>query len=115
MSVCKLYFVETEFLSNFAFQAQTMDTKGLIEKVAADLDMSREQASEILDSLCGLVGEKCADLDSIAIPGFGSFEPRKKNERVTVHPSTGRRMLVPPKISLSFRPSALLKQKIKKG
>lgn len=92
-----------------------MDTKTLIDRVAAQLEIPKEKAAEMLDAMTDIVGERCADLDSVAIPGFGSFEPKKKNERITVHPSTGRRMLIPPKISLSFRPSALLKQKVKKG
>lgn len=92
-----------------------MDTKTLIDRVAASLEIPREKAAEMLDAMTDIVGERCADLDSVAIPGFGSFEPKKKNERITVHPSTGRRMLIPPKITLSFRPSALLKQKVKKG
>ena len=41
-------------------------------------------------------------------------EAKKKVERIVVNPSTGKRMLVPPKIALSFKPSALLKSKINK-
>ncbi|MDE5673785.1 MAG: HU family DNA-binding protein, partial [Muribaculaceae bacterium] len=51
------------------------------------------------------------DLDSISVPSFGTFEPRKRLERVALHPASGKRLLVPPKIVLTFKPSVLLKQK----
>lgn len=36
-------------------------------------------------------------------------------ERVIVNPVTKQRMLVPPKLVLGFRPSAGIKDKLKKG
>lgn len=90
-----------------------MDNKTLIDTLSSRLAMDKEKIGELLDGFNSTVATRCSQLDSIAIPGFGTFEPRKKLERVAVHPSTGRRMLIPPKITLSFRPSALLKQKIK--
>lgn len=90
-----------------------MDNKALVDTLAANLDSNRGQVAELLSAFVEIVGEQCSQLNSIAIPGFGSFEAKKKQERVTVHPSSGKRMLVPPKITMSFRPSALLKQKIK--
>ncbi|MDE6057969.1 MAG: HU family DNA-binding protein, partial [Muribaculaceae bacterium] len=51
--------------------------------------------------------------DSVTFPGFGSFEPRKRIERIAFHPSSGKRMLIPPKITMTFRPSSLLKQKVR--
>lgn len=90
-----------------------MDTKALLDIITEKTGIDTSTAESLLDSLVEVTGSECSDMNSIAIPGFGSFEPKKRQERVAVHPSTGRRMLVPPKITLSFRPSALLKQKVK--
>mgnify|MGYP002524456666 FL=1 len=60
-----------------------------------------------------MVKTKGSELDSIAVPGFGTFEAKKKNERVVVNPSSGKRMLVPPKITLGFKVSNVLKSKLK--
>ena len=49
----------------------------------------------------------------VAIQGFGTFEVRKKAERISVSPTTKQRMLVPPKLVLTYRPSTLLKEKFK--
>ena len=51
--------------------------------------------------------------NTIGIPGFGTFEVKKKNERVIVNPTTGQRMLVPPKLALTFRPNVAWKAKVK--
>jgi DNA-binding protein HU-beta len=37
---------------------------------------------------------------------------RKKKERVSVSPSTGVKMLVPPKLVLTYKPSLVLKEKV---
>ena len=49
----------------------------------------------------------------IAVQGFGSFEVKKKAERISVNPASKQRMLVPPKLVLSYRPSNTLKDKFK--
>ncbi len=90
-----------------------MDTKTLIEQSLQNSTLSAEQARDILNSLAAILGHCGAEQDMVAIPGFGTFESKKRLERINIHPSTGKRMLLPPKIVLGFRPSALLKQKVK--
>lgn len=89
-----------------------MDNKTLVDRLSATLDISRETVGQLIDALRDSVGEAAADLDSIAVPSFGTFEPRKRTERVALHPASGQRLLIPPKIVLAFRQSPVLKQKI---
>ena len=51
----------------------------------------------------------------MSVPDFGTFELKKRMERIVVNPSTGQRMLVPPKIVLNFKPATSVKNKMKKG
>lgn len=95
-------------ISIFAF----MDNKTLIEQVAGDCGISREDTQDMLDAFYGIVAECCVAMDTIIIPGFGQFEPKKRKERLTVHPATGKRLLVPPKLVVSFRPSAVMKSNL---
>lgn len=92
-----------------------MDNRTLIDMLSRRLDLSRDSVISLIDCLSQTVGDCGADLDSITIPNFGTFEPRKRLERVAVHPASGKRLLVPPKIVLTFKPSATLKQKIRNG
>ncbi len=91
-----------------------MDNKNIVDILSKRLGYSKVDVSNLIDGLSLVVKERCSDLDTIAIPGFGSLEPKKRMERIAIHPSTGKRMLIPPKISVGFKQSALLKQKLKK-
>ncbi|MBQ1486774.1 MAG: HU family DNA-binding protein [Muribaculaceae bacterium] len=85
----------------------------MVETVAANLGRSTEDVGKLLDSLAGVLSTRCGEMDTVVIPSFGAFEPKKRNERVMLHPSTGRRMLVPPRVVLSFKISQVLKAKLK--
>ena len=61
------------------------------------------------------MGDSFQEGDSVQIPGFGTFDVKKKMERIIVSPTTGQRMLVPPKLVLNFKPSPSWKDKIKNG
>ena len=53
--------------------------------------------------------------NEVNVQGFGSFEVKKKNERVIVHPSTGKKILVPPKLVVGFKQSNVLKSQVKES
>ncbi|MDR0972697.1 MAG: HU family DNA-binding protein [Prevotellaceae bacterium] len=90
-----------------------MNNKDFIATLSGKLDLTQGKTSELTTSfLSQLIGELEED-KSIHIPSFGTFEVKKKGERVSVNPATQARMLVPPKLSLSFKPSVTLKDKFK--
>jgi|MGYP000084431867 DNA-binding protein HU len=57
--------------------------------------------------------QQLQDGNTVAIQGFGTFEVRKKLERISINPATQQRMLIPPKLVLTYKPSAILKEKFK--
>ena len=90
-----------------------MDNKQLVEIVAESLGRSTTDIDKLLEALAGTMRTRCSEMDSVVVPSFGTFEPKKRNERVMVNPSTGKRMLVPPKVVLGFKVSKVLKAKLK--
>lgn len=66
----------------------------------------------MVNTLVAEITEHLCEEDSIAIPNFGTFEIKKRLERVLVSPTTGQRMLVPPKMVVGFKQSNVLKNKI---
>lgn len=90
-----------------------MENKELVDKISEKLGRTKGDVNKLLEALSEVVKERCSELDSIAIPSFGTFEAKKKNERIMVNPSNGKRMLVPPKISVSFKVSNVLKTRLK--
>ena len=91
-----------------------MDNRTLIDILSKKLDTSRETVGMLMDGLADCLGEAGARLDSVVIPSFGVFEPKKRLERIALHPANGKKLLVPPKVTLTFKPAAVLKQSVNK-
>ena len=89
-----------------------MDTKKLNEELSSRLDVSLQTVTLLTDALNKEFAKTATELDGIVVPGFGVFEPKLREERVALHPASGKRLLVPPRIYLTFKQSPVLKQKI---
>ena len=92
-----------------------MNNKEFIADLAARTGLRQDETQNMMNTLITAMGDSFLEGDSIQLTGFGLFEVKKKLERVMINPNTGQRMLVPPKLVLSFRPNMLLRDKIKKG
>lgn len=66
-------------------------------------------------TLIEAMGHHFENGESVVANGFGTFEVRKRLERVIINPASGQRMLVPPKLVLGFKPSSVIKDQYKKG
>lgn len=90
-----------------------MDQKQLIKEISRTAGLEESDASEFLESLCGLMEDSIAEGHTVSVPSFGNFEPKKRNERLISKPSApGVKLLIPPKIVVNFKPSSSLKSKI---
>ena len=72
-----------------------------------------KDTSELIGSLLSDMIQELEEGNVIAVQGFGSFEVKKKAERISINPASKQRMLVPPKLVLSYKPSNTLKDKFK--
>ena len=90
-----------------------MNNKQFLTELSGGCQMSADSAARQVENLIGVMEKLWQDGDSVSLSGFGVLEVKKKNERVSVNPSTGVRMLVPPKLVLTYKPSSLLKEKLK--
>lgn len=91
-----------------------MNTKELISELKKRLNHDKDKVDVLLDSTVKIIEQELLNNNSVGIQGFGVFDVRKKEERISVNPITKQRMLVPPKLTLSFKPSTTLKERIKK-
>lgn len=90
-----------------------MNHKELINAIAVKTDLPRAEVEALLDKTVSSLVEQLAEGNTVGIQGFGNFEVRKKEERISVHPATQVRTLVPPKLVVSFKQSGILKEKLK--
>ena len=91
-----------------------MNNKDFIAELAQQTGYSTEDTQRFVNSIVEAMGDHFQEDDTVVIPSFGTFEV-KKLERVMVNPSTGQRMLVPPKLVLNFKPNVSWKERVKNG
>lgn len=90
-----------------------MNNKEFTSELSRRLGYTLKDTSELMSSLLSGMTQQLEDGNVIAVQGFGTFEVKKKAERISVNPTSKQRMLVPPKLVLTYRPSTLLKEKFK--
>ena len=89
-----------------------MDNKQLIAQIANKLSMDYKETSEMVQAVNSSIVDILCQGDSIALPGFGTFSTIKEDETITRDLSTGRKILLPPHISIKFQSSAVLRKNI---
>ncbi|NLI71318.1 MAG: HU family DNA-binding protein [Bacteroidales bacterium] len=89
-----------------------MNNKELITSVAMKMNITKSETQELLDSFLECCISQLKEGNSIGFQSFGVFDVVKRVERVSVHPSTKKRSLIPPKLVLNFKQSLILKEKI---
>ena len=90
-----------------------MNNKEFTSELAERLGYTIKDTSDLIGSLLSSMTQELEEGNVIAVQGFGSFEVKKKAERISINPASKQRMLVPPKLVLSYRPSNTLKDKFK--
>ncbi len=90
-----------------------MNNKEFISELARRLGYTNKDVTQYVSSFIGVMTQELQEGKTIAVQGFGTFEVKKKLERISVNPVTQQRMLIPPKLVLSYKPSTNLKEKFK--
>ena len=91
-----------------------MNNKEFIAQLATKTGFTQTDTQQMVRTLISEMKLHLEDGDTIQINGFGSFEVKKRLERIVVTPGTQQRMLVPPKLVLNFKPKASIKENLKK-
>ncbi len=92
-----------------------MNNKEYINELARRCGYSQENTQKLVRSVVEAIAQKFDAGEDVQVPDFGTFELKNRMERIVVQPSTGQRMLVPPKIVVSFRPAQSVKDKLRGG
>ena len=92
-----------------------MNNKEFIAQLAAKTGYTQADTQQMVRTIVAEMSSLLEEGDSIQINNFGTFEVKKRLERIVVNPATQQRMLVPPKLILNFRPVASIKENLKKS
>lgn len=91
-----------------------MLTKELTSLVANESGLSKKDTERLLATMTAILRENIMDGKTVQLQGLGALEMKERDERTIVHPKTGERTIVPSKNQLVFKPTANLKEEIKK-
>lgn len=81
--------------------------------MVAKLNAPKSIVADLLETTVTTCTELLVEEKTIGFQSFGNFEVRKKDERLSVHPTTQIRTLIPPKLVVNFKQSNILKDKLK--
>ncbi len=92
-----------------------MNNKELISELSQRTGYSQQATRKMVITLLDDLLTTVATEGVVQVPNFGTFEVKKRLERVIINPSNGKKLLVPPKLVMNFRPAAAMKERIQKG
>ena len=88
-----------------------MDSKTFLSRLSMESGKSTDEIASVINAVASAIASFAGDLDSVAVPGFGTFSAIHRPDTITVD-DQGRRMLTPPSISVEFKSSVLLRKSL---
>ena len=89
-----------------------MNNKEFINALATRLQEKPKTVKQHVEALVDALANMLDEGATLNVQGFGTYEVKKKKERIIVHPMSKQRQLVPPKLVIAFKPSPTLKDKV---
>ena len=90
----------------------TVTRAHLAEAVYREIGLSRNESSDLVETVLREMSDSLARGESVKISSFGSFSVRQKGARVGRNPKTGEEVPILPRRVLVFRASNVLKSRI---
>ena len=90
-----------------------MNTTELTSSLAQKLLLPKTEIAQRLEDTVDVIIAELLKENSVIFNHFGTLEVKKRDERISVNPASGKRMLVPPKLVVKFKMSNTLKDKLK--
>ena len=81
-----------------------------ITELSGRIGRDRKSTQALLEGLRTTLVQHCAEPESVAVPGFGTFKSVKHEETVSRDLSTGRTLLLPPEVTIEFSPASRLRK-----
>jgi len=85
-----------------------MTKQQLIERMATDADISKEQAKVALNSFMNAVQDSLKADERLSLVGFGTFSRGFRKQRIGLNPKTKEPLTIPAKYVARFKPSKKL-------
>ena len=94
---------------------QTITRADLRQAVYEQVGLSRNESAELVETVLSELSDTLVKGETVKISSFGSFIVRQKGGRVGRNPKTGEEVPIDPRRVLVFRPSQVLKDRIRES
>lgn len=84
----------------------------IIDAVQTETSFSKNQCTNLVESLIEIMKDTLASGEDVLISGFGKFCVKEKRERRGRNPSTGEDLMLRPRKVVTFNCSGKLREKI---
>lgn len=84
----------------------------LIAAIAEKTGLSKSDADTMFVAIFDIMTDALKKQDKVPVPGFGNFSTKVREERKGRNPSSGKEMIIPRSIVVSFKPAAQLKETV---
>ena len=93
-------------------EGRTITRADLSESVFQEVGLSRNESSDLVETILAEVVEALARGESVKISSFGSFHVRSKGGRIGRNPKTGEEIPITARRVVTFRPGQKLKARV---
>ncbi|MDX8360349.1 MULTISPECIES: HU family DNA-binding protein [Bacillaceae] len=90
-----------------------MNKTEFINAVAEKAELSKKDASKVLEAVTNSISETLKDGDKVSLLGFGTFEVRERAARKGRNPQTGEEIEIAASKVPAFKPGKELKDAVK--
>ena len=89
-----------------------MTKADIVERIYEKVGFSKKEATDVVESIFGIIKGRLEKGDKVKISGFGNFVINEKRPRKGRNPQTGEEIIISGRSVLSFKPSPVLKKAI---
>lgn len=93
-----------------------MNKTQLIAALTRRTSLAREVVTQVVDAVFdadGVIQDELLAGRSVAIRGFGTFEPQRRRPRLARNPTTGEPIPLPATLVAGFRPAEALRARMR--
>lgn len=84
--------------------------KDISNIIAEDHEITAAKADRIVKSVFDIISDQVATKkEKVSIAGFGTYKPAYRDARMARNPTTGEKVHVPAKVTVTFKASSVLK------
>ncbi len=90
-----------------------MNKEQLVKAICVETNLSQKEVTAILNAFTDTIMETVASGDKLTLVGFGTFEPRPRQERQGINPQTREALTIPATTVPAFSAGKVFKDKVK--